>query len=485
MIAGPSRKRSSGRLGNGAGRAQLSLVEHALCPLDPAASLVPNLVHTASYTFTDRNGHAKEARAQITSPFGLSASDELILWGLLALTFSQDDPQPEFQATPHYCLRQLGIITDKAHRGGKQYQLFRDAIRHLSGVVYENTAFFDPIRGEHRQVAFGFLKYSLPINPESSRTWRLLWDQQFFEICKASGGSFHFDLSTYRSLDHASRRLFVLLQKIFWRNDVSPAFDVARLTVATLGFSVTMPVKDLKLRLIRCAERLLEAGIIRLPPEASSVRDLMSKRGVGQYTVTFHRGIYFDRPEATRQVLSEADSPLIDPLRAIGFEDAVIRRMLRTYKPTLLQTWADITLAARERNGDEFFRKSAAAYFLDNVKHAAKGTRTAPDWWRQLRVEELRRAEDRPTIGISPSAGDSDAAFRRYLESDARDAFHAVLKDLRAKLTAAGSDARDAEEKATVMAIAHLRNRFRQDHPAQATSSGPVNLAELMKRTSR
>ena len=33
---------------------QLSLVEHALCPLDAEASLRPGLVHSAAYFFTDR-----------------------------------------------------------------------------------------------------------------------------------------------------------------------------------------------------------------------------------------------------------------------------------------------------------------------------------------------------------------------------------------------------------------------------------------------
>jgi hypothetical protein len=48
-------------------------------------------------------------------------------------------------------------------------------------------------------------------------------------------------------------------------------------------------------------------------------------------------------------------------------------------------------LAAKERFGDAFFKRSPQAYFVDNVKHAAAGTRTPPDWWHELRKAEQRR----------------------------------------------------------------------------------------------
>ncbi len=446
---------------------------------------MPNLVHETAYEFTDKNKHTKTAHVRVLCPSGLSANDEFVLWGLLALTFGQPEPATAFEATPHYCLRQLGIISDDRSKGGKQYELFRETIRRLSRVLYENSAFYDPIRGENRDVAFGLLKYSLPIDPKSSRSWRFLWDQQFFEFCQATGGSFHFDLTTYRQLDPASRRLFVLLQKIFWRRETSPTFDVQKLAVGTLGFSPTMDVRALKFRIARCAERLIDAEILRLPPGISNVRDLFTKRGVGQYSVMFQRGAYFDRPEATRAVLSVDDSPLVDPLRAIGLEDATIRRLLRTHRRDVLQTWADITLAAREKHGETFFKKSAAAYFFDNIKHAAEGTRTAPDWWRQLRVEELRREQDqRPIDGVIRSSADEEQAFRKYLADEARAAFDEILTDLKTKLQAAGDAAIDADERARKMVEPHFRHRFREAHPEWAAGSASIDLAELMKRKS-
>ena len=102
----------------GAGRAQLSLVEHALCPLDPGASLHPapdsrgKLPSTPIGTATCVPPYVRVVR-----PSGLSAADEFVLWGLLALTFAQPEPGPELHALPHYCLRQLGVITDNDPQG--------------------------------------------------------------------------------------------------------------------------------------------------------------------------------------------------------------------------------------------------------------------------------------------------------------------------------------------------------------------------------
>ena len=50
-----------------------------------------------------------------------------------------------------------------------------------------------------------------------------------------------------------------------------------------------------------------------------------------------------------------------------------------------------MTLAAKERNGETFFKTSPQAYFVDNLKEQAAGRRTPPDWWRNLRKEEERR----------------------------------------------------------------------------------------------
>ena len=62
----------------------------------------------------------------------------------------------------------------------------------------------------------------------------------------------------------------------------------------------------------------------------------------------------------------------------------------------MLNQWVDITLAAKERRGRSFFRKSPAAYLIDNLNHASKGTRLPPDWWH-----DIRKAEDRKRSKIA------------------------------------------------------------------------------------
>ena len=69
-----------------------------------------------------------------------------------------------------------------ASKGGKSYRLFRDALRRLSAVCYQNESFYDPIRREHRAVSFGLLSYSLPIEPDSSRAWRISMGSTLFRV---------------------------------------------------------------------------------------------------------------------------------------------------------------------------------------------------------------------------------------------------------------------------------------------------------------
>jgi hypothetical protein len=71
--------------------AQLSIVEHALSPVNLGEALQPGRLHQVSYQFTDNNRNRKKASANVACPFGLSPNDELYLYGLLALTFAQPE----------------------------------------------------------------------------------------------------------------------------------------------------------------------------------------------------------------------------------------------------------------------------------------------------------------------------------------------------------------------------------------------------------
>ena len=181
--AGPKKPRHMARpRAKDHGFAQLSLIEHALCPLDRERSLVQGFQHQATYRFMDKHRHMKTANAEVHAPYGLSANDEFYLWGLLALTFSEKEPEQIFTATPHFCLRQLGCVDAEGDRGGRDYRNFRQALKRLAAVNYANDGFWDPVRAEHRDVSFGFLSYSLPLDAKTSRAWRFAWNPLFFEF---------------------------------------------------------------------------------------------------------------------------------------------------------------------------------------------------------------------------------------------------------------------------------------------------------------
>lgn len=409
------------------GIAQLSLVEHALCALDPAISLVAGYRNETGFFYTDGDKR-RFAKVSISAPLGLSSRDEYFLWGLLALTFNQPQPSIEFLATPHFCLRKLGCLDDKW--GGKNYADFRATIKRLAGIYYQCDAFYDPRLGTFQDAGFGFLKYSLPQRDDSSRAWRIVWDPMFFEYVRATGGKLFFDLTskTFRDLDPASRRLALLLHKIFWRRKQSPSFEVRHLAVHILGFSPTIDTKRLKYKISSCAERLLDSGIITLQSPAAGVRGLFEKRGTGQFSIRFHRGPYFDQDSVDRlahhPLAGMLDSPLYDPLKAIGFEDAAIRSIIAKYDHQIIARWVQYTQAAMETKQARFFKKSPQAYCLDGIK---RGT-SAPDWFlEQQRNEEYHRHEqelrDRGTATdesklVSAYRTAKHNAFRRFVQED-------------------------------------------------------------------
>lgn len=415
----PPLPRSAKRYPTRNGVSQLTLVEHSLCPLDARSTLKENFSHKCEYRYVDPEHGASIARAKISGAEGLSANDEMYLWGLLGLTFAQPSPSFDFQATPHFCLRQLGLI-DSDSKGGKSYRLFRESVRRLAAVRYQNDRFFDPIRREHRQVSFGFFGYSLPIDPGSSRAWRIVWDPQFFEICQAAGSQLGFDFDLYRELDPAARRLFLLLKKVFWRRATSPWFDIRHLAVDVLGFSADGDIRKLKEKVKRITETLAQHRMIAGGPTDGGATFV--KRTKGAHAVQFHRGSYFQQEAKPRRIVEVSETPVYDPLRAIGFDEPSIRLIASRFPQTSVQLWADVTLAAIERKGKSFFRKSPQAFFMDNVQESAAGRRTAPDWFLALRKAEEREQADRDRRARTlaeggPGRGAKPSGLRRAIES--------------------------------------------------------------------
>lgn len=422
------------------GVGQLSLVEHALCPLDTRASLQPGLIHESHFRYSDGQRRRRTARVEISCPRGLSAHDEFYLWGLLALTLSQPQPDAEFHATPHYCLRQLGLVDARVRRGGRQYQQFAAAIERLSWVKYGCDGFYDPVRAEHCQVRFGFFSYRLPLDPESSRAWRFHWDGQFFEFVKSVGGSLRFDLEVYRRFSPGARRLFLFVSKVFPRSAQTPRMDLRHLAIDVIGLSGSLPAKHLLAKSRRIFAELAAEKIIVEPRW-----DTIQKRGKGHYDVVLHRVAGFhQRHESTQGGI---ESPLTEPLRMLGLDDAGIGRVLKQYPPAKVREWVDITLAAKERFGLQFFKRSPVAYLLDNLKKSMTDGRTPPDWWHGVqKAEELKQA----TIHRNKRSLKDPDDGRSHVT---REAFDKVRRELFHELTSAGLDEdvanREASRRAT------------------------------------
>lgn len=365
------------------GIGQLTLVEHSLCPLDARTSVSRNLEHRATFSYSDKNGFRRNGEARVHCPLGLSPKDEFYLWGLLAITLSDPNTDGELHATRHHCLRRLGLIDANRRRGGRQYQDFSLAIERLSSVRYQCDRFYDPIRAEHRRISFGFFSYSIPIDDESCRAWRFVWDPIFFELVKATGGSLRFDLRIYLRLRPATRRLYLFVAKLFFRKSTTQRLNVVEVAEQIIGIAPTVGIRNKKAKLSQCVNELIDQGIV------SDSRFIRVAKG--RFDVVLRRGLKYRR----RIQEPMFESPLIEPLADLGFDPAGVDRLLQRYDHRQIREWVDITLAARARFGSTFFRKGAPAYLTDNLKNATAGRRTPPDWWAELRTEESRARGNR------------------------------------------------------------------------------------------
>ena len=313
------------------------------------------------------------------------------------------------------------MIEAHTRRGGKQYQDFAKAIERLSQVTYLNDRFYDPMRAEHRKVSFGFLSYSLPLDPESCRAWRIAWDPIFFEIVQAAGGSFRFDLATYKELDPASRRLFLLLCKIFARRDTSPRFDLTHLAVNVLGFSSTVPIWDLKTKVWRCVCRLAELEVIG----SADKERLFVKKEKGRFSITLERGKYFAKRRSVRQVLGGDETMVHEPLRILGFDDGGVRWLMRTFSMQLLREWTDIALRSQgEIRGIVFQDEAHKLGSWTTSRTPQLGGRTPPDWWH-----EQRRAENRASVRARRSTA-TPVCELPNLPDESRRAFEKIASDM-------------------------------------------------------
>ena len=402
---------------------------------------------------------------RIAAVHGLSPTDDFYLWGLLGLALSQPEPSPDFQATPYWCLKQLGLVTP-TKKGSEEYRVFRDSLRRLAGVRYECDKFYDPIRREHREVSFGFLSYSLPSSNEPSRAWRFAWDPIFWELCAANSGALRFDIGVYRSLSPAARRFYLLLKKLFWRSDQSPQLEIRELAINTLGFSPQLPTNEIKRKLIACVQELSEQGLVDIGQGQKSAGECVTKKSKGLYSLQVNRGPNFNKTSRAHLEGIE-DSPLYDQLVAVGFEQTSIARIIANYPAKQIQLWSDITLAAAEQGR---ITGSPQAFFTYYVQRAKEGVSTPPDWWRDIERQRCNQeAVQRQERASIHSVAEEGISFEEYLKSEARDSFEQVMKRLETDLLNAGKSRGEAESFAREHATIHLKNLFRQKRSSTST----------------
>ena len=191
-----------------------------------------------------------------------------------------------------------------------------------------------------------------------------------------------FDLDMYRSLDPASRRLFLLILKVGYRGRRLPVFDLRYLAVDVLGLSATLSVRDMKVKVSRTLQRLSSTGVLS--------NSVITRKATGHYQVSMEPGKYLS--EARNQLAPPRieDSPLIDGLLEIGFDHASAAKIVNRYPQSLVAQWTDITQAALERFGRQHFRKSPMAFLVDSLSKASQGLRTPPDWWHEIRRKEQK-----------------------------------------------------------------------------------------------
>lgn len=452
-------------------RAQLSIVEHALCPLDSRLSLNAGLKFETGFDFTDMHRNRKRADVRVAAIHGLSPSDDFFLWGLLGLALAQPEPSSDFQATPYWCLKQLGIITSRK-KGSEEYRNFRESLRRLAGVRYECDKFYDPLRKEHREVSFGFLSYSLPLSGGRSRTWRFAWDPVFWGICSSNAGALRFDIDIYRSLSPASRRLYLFLKKVFWRREESPQMEIRELAISTLGFSPQLPTNEIKRKLLLIVQQLLDRELIAVNQGQNKASDCFRKKAKGHFTLQFCRGPNFDK-KSNCQVAALEDSPLYDPLLSLGFDKVAVTRIIAKHPYKLIQLWSDITLAAVEQGR---IKTSPQAFFTYYLNRANNGQSTPPDWWhdseRQRRGEELAQRKAR---GPTQTPLGEGIGFQQYLDGEAKVAFQAIMDQLERDMRNAGRSRGEAESIAREHATIHFRNRFRLKHNSKPAMNTPFD----------
>ena len=138
--------------------------------------------------------------------------------------------------------------------------------------------------------------------------------------------------------------------------------------------------------------------------------------------------------------------------------------MVRRFDSATIQQWTEITLAAKESRGSGFFKKSPQAYFIDNLRQAAEGRRTPPDWWWDLKREQEQQIESSSpshlvrSVLAPQSPGRSVSAYLKTPVGQTE--FRQLFQPLYAELCQTGKPGPEAQRIAMEHCISHLQRRL-------------------------
>jgi hypothetical protein len=327
------RERPLSSIGLNHGMSQVSLVETALSPLD----YVPDtpVRHVSEFLYSDNERRRRKGQVTVNAVGGLSPTDELTLYGLLAITFADRKPVLELTATPHFLSRQLGLPI-----GGDHYKRLRESIHRLSLVHYHNTAWWDRQRSVHRDVGFHFLSHDLPAeNNQLDRgrePWTIVWNPLFFRLVLHSQGFIWFDFTTYRELKQpAARRGFLLLQKIFHHSPTSPRYDLRSFAVNQLGYSPSLELKSIRQKVKKIIEIWQELEVVS---NDIDLEHFFRKEGPGEWTLCLPRGNRFENRTSNpiKKAIDPKDHPAWEILQQIGLTPQEIQAVFLSHSEQMI-----------------------------------------------------------------------------------------------------------------------------------------------------
>lgn len=431
--------------GRWSGVSQLTFAEHALSPLTASGPFE----RVVEYYYS-QNGKRLLGRANITAIRGYHPRDDFILWGLLALTLSQPEAEPNLYASARYMLKKLGMS-----EGGERVKALREALYRIGGIRYQNDNFYDPVRKIHRWVDFSLLSSNLPYRDESICGWSINWDQTFFDMVKPVGGFLAFDLTTLRELSPAAGRLFLLLQKYFYagkrkRLYETPFLDVERLAIHNLGCDAGQTPAEYNRRLKRFISELAELGIVARDTTTERVRK-------GVFRVQFKRGEYFDK-SPTKKPLKIEEQAVFETLSRLGLDENCAHWVLREFSTELINKWADVTFAADEQGR---IRESKQKFFVHHIKEGKAGNLTPPDWYLAREKEQLLKQTEKSQqlldkLGIPIS---SAQGFDGFLQRDGRREYMELVRELFRDYRASGAGEGEANKLARDAAKAQMKRK--------------------------